>query len=349
MTENKVAEEFNQLCSSKNVIDGNLWETRPDVACLLKYPEDGYKYKQFSHKKLIFVCPYCHRERQYIVSNISRRGFSCKFCSDGISYPNKFIINMLFQMNIDVTPEYSPKWIYPKRYDVYFIYRGNEYIIEMDGAMGHGVENYKYNPDVNKSIENDNFKSMMAKEHGIDVIRVDCKYGSNDRKSYIINSIIHSDLNNIFDLSIVDFDECDKNAQNSLFVAVCKLWNNGMKNHYDIARELHISTVTVTTYLKKSEKYNITDYCHKEYSVKNGAIARKRAGEWRKIMVMCIETHEIFRSIKDATNKYSSGIYAVVNTEKAAGRLSDGTLLHWVTISKEDVDNLINSGMAFYA
>ena len=84
----------------------DIWTTNPDVAKLLANPEDGYKYTQYSGVKVDWKCPDCG----YIVKNkkighVSYYHFSCPRCGDGISYPEKFIISLLNQINIEYEKE----------------------------------------------------------------------------------------------------------------------------------------------------------------------------------------------------------------------------------------------------
>lgn len=47
------------VCSGRMVLVGynDLWTVRPDVAKLLKNPEDGYKYTEYSNQKSRFCMP----------------------------------------------------------------------------------------------------------------------------------------------------------------------------------------------------------------------------------------------------------------------------------------------------
>ena len=88
----------NVLCpacnkSSAKCIRGinDIWTTRPDIAKLFKNHEQGYEYKEFSEKRVEFICPDCGNISQKIIKDVSNKGLSCPYCGDGISYPNKFM------------------------------------------------------------------------------------------------------------------------------------------------------------------------------------------------------------------------------------------------------------------
>ena len=115
---------------------------------MLVNPDDGYIYGQFSNIKVSFKCPICGRVNgEKYISSVSKYGLSCKFCSDGISYPNRLMASLLSELKIDYDsecyfdwckfPDYNDlsKYTYGK-YD--FVIETQKIIIEMDGGLGHG-------------------------------------------------------------------------------------------------------------------------------------------------------------------------------------------------------------------
>lgn len=127
-------------CSGRCVIVGetDLRTMRPDIARLLKYADDGIKYTAQSNKDAVFVCPECKTEQLKKINNVCNQGFSCKYCADGISYPNKFLRSLLSQLNVRADYEWQPQWLNPYFYDSYFVVDDRQYVIEMDGRLGHG-------------------------------------------------------------------------------------------------------------------------------------------------------------------------------------------------------------------
>ena len=71
--------------------------------------EDCYNIACQSNKKFYFKCLDCSRVSTYKknLNNIVRKRYSCQFCSDGISIPNKFMSNILKQLNEDFITELS--------------------------------------------------------------------------------------------------------------------------------------------------------------------------------------------------------------------------------------------------
>ena len=311
----------------------DLWTTHPHIAKLLKDPNDGYKYSAGSNKKVWFKCPICGNESEKFIYAVINYGFSCNKCSDGISYPNKFFRNFFNQLNILYEPEWDPDFIRPMAYDFYFEFKGKHYIVEADGGLGHGNQRdtsmAKHTKE--ESIEIDNYKDNMALQHGIHVIRIDCNYSNfSDRDIYIKNNIINSELSMIFDLSSINWDECDQFATSSLIYKVAELWDSGLHTAKEIANVLNLTTSCVISYLKKSEQFKISSYVHNDY-IKQSYIQRnKNMVSKTSIAIRCIETREVFSSISEANKKYHCSIYDYFYGKcKYAGMLSDGTKLHW--------------------
>lgn len=170
MTPNKITTQ-NRNCTcplcdgrkSKSILVGinDLWSTHPEIACMLKNSEDGYKYSKGSNDFADFICPYCGNiisSRIYSVTE--RTSLSCKFCSSGKSYPNRFMANLLKELNIDFKQEYiiHP---YKYKYDFYFIINSQQYIVEMDGGIGHGNKSWGGEKDI-KGKEADEIKNDIC-------------------------------------------------------------------------------------------------------------------------------------------------------------------------------------------
>ena len=96
------------------------------------------------------------------------------------------------------------------------------------------------------------------------MIRIDCDYGRDGKFEFIKDKILGSNLVNIIDFSSVDFDKANIEAQSSLLIKACQLWNNGYSSQ-QIAESINVVGSTVTNYLKTGFKYEICDnYSSKE-------------------------------------------------------------------------------------
>lgn len=250
-------------CSGNKVLKGynDLWTTNPEIAKLLVDKKLGYKVSRGSHQKLEFACPDCGSIKLISPKQVEAYGLGCNICSDGISYPNKFIINLLKQIGVQhLIPEWSPDWLKPYRYDAHFSFDGKEYVVEMDGGIGHGECGFNTNSVDYDSIQRDVFKDELAKQHDVQVVRIDCKYTDMKiRYCYIKNSILKSELANILDLSIVDFDVCNQLATTSLSIAAAKKYDNG-ESIREISENMGIPYDTIYSWIKRLAKEGLCSY-----------------------------------------------------------------------------------------
>jgi TATA-box binding protein (TBP) (component of TFIID and TFIIIB) len=237
------------FCTGQIVISGvnDISTTHPHLIKYFKNIEDTYKYSYGSNKKLISKCPDCGFEKEYKINVITIHGFSCTICSDGIKYPNKFSYELLNQLNKTykfayLEHEYSPDWIGKMSYDNYFIYNGKEYIIEMDGGF-HNKDNNMSGQTKEESKLIDDYKDKLAKEHKIEVVRIDCDYGNelNKRFELIKDNILSSNkLNQIFDLNKIDWLKCNEFACDNLIKEVCKIWNTDKYTTVTLSKEVKL-------------------------------------------------------------------------------------------------------------
>lgn len=239
----------------------DLWTTRPDIAVLLKNTDDGYKLSRCSNKKVEFVCPRCNHIIIQSVDAVFRQGLSCSMCADGVSYPNKFSRALLKQLPLDeVEYEYSPEWARPYRYDNYFKCNGKQYILEMDGAF-HFENKDCSDLSLDEVRKIDNIKTTMAIERGIKVIRVDCYYSKFD---YIKESILKSELNQLFDLSSIDWQICDEMSCNSFVKNACDLYMSGVCTTSAIGEMLGVTSKAALDYLKRGARVGWCNYTTKD-------------------------------------------------------------------------------------
>ena len=308
---------------------------RPDLVDLLYDKEDAYKYTATSKKKIKWVCPDCGEIIYAAVTDVTYNRLVCPRCSDGISYPNKFMFNSLLQIENELDfldREYSPDWckydyngtIRQGKYDIYFEINGKCYVVENDGGVGHGnaIINKKYNKE--DTLMFDSIKDKLALEHGIEVIRIDCNYAYNDdRYEYILNNIMNSRLKDIIDLNKIDFDLSNKQSLSSLIVKASELWNQGFTAGY-IKKELRVCESTVSSYLKTASKIGLcNDYTPKK------SLERSRCKK-----VYCTTTKRLFDSMTQAADEYGTNRDGINKTCKGINRYSgiyEGQELHWIS------------------
>ena len=290
-------------CSDRKVYIGfnDLETIHPELIPFLNNKNDKFLHHA-SGTKVEWKCPDCGEIFKRSVADFVKRKFSCPRCGDGISYPNKFMYNVLLQVKDikNIQREYRPKWCVfttPDEkvsygiYDIYFEKDERKYIVEMDGGLGHGNRNMRDNRD--NSIYLDETKDSLAIQHGINVIRINSDYEHNDRFIFIRDNIIKSDLNKIIDFHTIDFVKADIESLNSYIAISSKLWNDGLSVK-DISNKLKLSPSTISNYLKKCKKLGMCDYT-KEESV-NRSSANK---------VYCLNTKIVFDSIISASKEYN--------------------------------------------
>ena len=311
----------------------DIHTTRPDVEEWMHNKEDAYKYSMSSKEKILWDCPDCKNTFEERICNVNSNRLSCPFCSDGISYPNKFMYNSLYQIKDDLDfleREYNPDWCKFEfkgnkrcgKYDVYFGINGQRYIVEMDGGLGHGNKvhtNSLLSQD--ELLQIDLIKDKLAEEHGIKVIRIDCNYKTDDRYAYILNNVLNSNLKDIIDLSKIDFDLSNKNSTNSLIVKAGELWNQGLTAG-QIRKELKIGEGTVTSYLKTASEIGVCDY-----SVEKS----KARSKYRK--VYCVTFDTVYDTITEGANECKTSRDSVKrccedNNKSVKNR--DGISLKWM-------------------
>lgn len=267
----------------------DLWTTAPHVANLLLHPEHGYCLSLESRKKDDFICPYCGTIiENKIVASVSRYGLRCPVCSDGVSYPEKFIANLLRQLDVKYIHDNSFEWSNGKRYDFYI--KDLSLIIETHGIQHYSNEKtfHNRNDSLIKEKTNDIYKKEIAIKNGItNYIELDCRYSDFE---YIKNSVINSDICNFLNLSLIDWNKLSVDCLKSNIREVCDLWNSGIKSIKEISERLNIRIGTVADYLKRCAEYGLCDY-----------VADRRKH------IICVDTGKIYANLdevsKDGFNK----------------------------------------------
>ena len=270
-------------------------DTQPQFIDWMYDKENAKKYSYGTRIKIDWICPNCGSkvEKISIAKVISRKRVPCKICSDGISYPNKYMYNILLQLGVEFISEYMPIWIKPKRYDFYI--PSKKLIIEMDGNLGHGRKTFD-GRSPKETLEIDNYKDSLANLNGLKVIRIDCIESDSD---YIKNNILNSELSTLFDLSNVDFLLCNKYAYSSLKKRVCDIWNqyHEMEN---ILQETNLPRETIIKYLKDCSKYGLCEYDPKAQMKRSGERNISKAYTANRKSVICLELNKVFESCREA-------------------------------------------------
>jgi transposase-like protein len=265
-------------------------------------------------KKIKIKCPDCYRIKEVRTHDMSRRGFSC-MCQDGQSYPNKFVFNVLCQLNLTITPEYSPKWANDKRYDDYI----HEYNIIIEN---HGLQHYKNVISNARTLEeeqrNDKYKYDLAMNNAISqYIVLDCRRSDMD---WIKQSIMSSSLPQILRFNEFDIDwiKAAEYASSNLKKCAAELFNDGY-NINQIANILAKDSTSIRNWLKETTKIGWCNYTPHD----------------SREPVYCVELNMEFISIKEAsqiTGVSNGSISRCCNHEQefAVTRKDPNNKTHWM-------------------
>jgi hypothetical protein len=291
-----------------------------------------------SNKKVWIKCPNCGNEKFISPINFITQGLGCPKCSDGISYPEKIMYSVLqqlsgkFQTQLTKT---SVKWCSNYRYDFY-ISKFN-CIIET-----HGLQHYEETGrgrTLQEEQENDKLKKQLALKNGIkeeNYIVIDCR---KSELEWIKNNVLDSRLNDLFDLSKIDWNQCNKNALNSFVKEACELWDN-TKNIIEISIKLKLNRNTIRRYLKQGAALNWCDYDVIQSKIQNNINHGKLNIERCSKKVYCLELNQIFLNASDVFNKLHINRACISaccrGEQKSAGKHPiTGEKLHWIYYEKE--------------
>jgi hypothetical protein len=108
--------------------------------------------------------------------------------------------------------------------------------------------------------ESDKEKEELAKQNRIrNYIVVDCRYSTSE---WIKNSILNSQLAEIYDLSNIDWCQCEQFATSNLVKDVCSYWSKHCHDSTtsDLARIFKVNHVTIWKYLKQGARLGWCNY-----------------------------------------------------------------------------------------
>lgn len=289
--------------------------------------EDARKFTKSSGKKIEVICPDCGTKKEMRIADIYRnKSISC-ICGDGISYSEKFMNNMLMQLNIKYITQLNKttfKWCDKYKYDFYI----PEYnmIIETHGEQ-HFKErtiNSKFKRTLQEEQENDRIKKRLALKNGIEhYIILDCRYSELD---YIKNSILNSELADILNLSKIDWLKCEEFALKNIVKEVCDYWNQkeDWETTSNLARVFNLDSSTIRDYLNKGCRLKWCEYSGKGESKRSAYRVGKSLGKKIKVFKNGTEIYDkIFNSCHEL-DELSEEIFGVKLNYSAISRVCRG-------------------------
>lgn len=265
-----------QCCNSK-IIDKNINSVSAKMPWLVKYfinKKDADIYAISSNKKLFFVCPDCGRtsSKELYISTVTHSNSIGCSCQRRKSFPEKLMYYVLEKNKIKFISEYNETWSYFEfngkirkcKYDFYFELDNKKYIIEMDGGF-HYINSSRTKLTLNERKQIDKEKDLLAKQNGIDLIRIN-SYHSNFE--FLMNSIRQSKLSTILDLKVIDKKECLMYITNNILEIVCEMFNENYKLK-QIAEKCFISKATARNYVVLGTELGLCVYDPKKASLDN--------------------------------------------------------------------------------
>lgn len=245
------------------------------------------KYTINSRNKVDFICPSCGNIiKNKSIEKTNRCGLKCK-CQDGNSLGEKYFFQVIKSVDSSIEVEKYLNSNYSFRYDFYGNKDDFKWICEIQGKQ-HNSKTFETcgGRTLTEEIENDERKKKYAKSQGVNLyVEIDSKEsGLNQLKAEILSS----ELTKIYDFSNVDWIECYRKSMISDVIEVSELWKSG-KRIMEICSITGFEKGTVRKHLTKANELHICEYDHKKGN---------------KLIVKCIDTGEIFDSLRDAETKY---------------------------------------------
>lgn len=260
-------------CLKKN--NGHRYELQ-DYQKIYKDNVNNLNVIGLQDDRLEFYCNNCKNTFTLFKHISNHKYLSCPICGDGISYPNKFLRNLITQLPVEKYQfEYKASWTQGKSYDAYFIYQDKEYVVEIDGQQHYRSTLFS---TIEYQQENDLLKDILAEQVGCTMIRINAKYSFPD---YIQEQIQQSLFNELFDLSQVDWDKCKIYSAKSIVINICNYFNEHVCSVRDIAKQFNIGVTSVYRYMQSGANLGLIASNYKDllFEQRKNAISKVRTGQ----------------------------------------------------------------------
>lgn len=250
-----------RVCARRITVKGinDLATTHPEFVKYFVNPIEATEVTISHGKRVRVKCLECGSEKFKTVSSLTSFGVCCEVCGDGVSYGEKFLAQLLQQMNCEFVTQFgtkNKKWCGRYKYDFYL--PQHNCIIEV-----HGMQHYSRTfgkRSLEEEKQNDIIKKQLALKNGINTyIEIDCR---NSEIEWIKNSIQSSKLREMFDLKQVDWLKCEEFTKTSRMIKAINLWNNKqeMETANSLSKLIGVSRPTFTSYLKKGTVLGLCEY-----------------------------------------------------------------------------------------
>jgi hypothetical protein len=304
-------------CPSPKVIVlgiNTIWDTDKWMIPIVG-EEFAKTHTHSSSKKIYPTCSICGNKRNQLVTvnNIyNRKRIGCE-CENNISYPENITHALFNQLNLNFQTQLTKstfEWCDKYKYDFYFNYNNEDYICEVNGLQHYErgferIESTRKPRTLEEEQENDRIKKELALNNGIkaeNYIVIDCRKSDLEWIRNNENGILKSRLNELFDLSKIDWNKCEEFALSSKIKEVCDIWNSNMfENCTDLANEIGMNRNVLREYLKKGNKLNLCNYSIEDAK----EIAKDRRKKNIVKLVINLKDGQLFESIKNCADNYN--------------------------------------------
>ena len=318
-------------CSGKQVFIGfnDFATTDPDVAKYVFPPEVAQTVTRKSHKKVTVKCDICGAEHMQFVSDLCNRGFNCRICGRGNSFPNRLMFSLLRFFVVNCNTECMFEWSGKYRYDFYL--PDQNLMIEMQGSQHYKQRNGW--TDLEEIQFRDEDKYRLAMENGIR--KYFCIPAVQSDPEYLKESILTSGVLQELHIELDDksWSEIVSMAYSNVAKRCLELWNTGNKNIDSIAESVGLCHATVYGYLSEYAKLGLCDYDPLKQQEKNRLLAVTA----HKKPVICVNDGSVFESIRVASIlrgiSETSIQNCVAGRTRSAGKDAEGNKLIWKYIT----------------
>ena len=265
--------------------------------------QDAKTHTPCSDDKVKVKCPHCGNTKEIIIRNLYYREKIGCICGDGISYPEKIMYSLLKQLEIKFIHHKTFNWSQNKEYDFYL--PDYNTIIETHGKQHYELGFRKLGKTLELEQENDKLKKMLALNNNIKhYIVIDCR---ESMLSWIKSNILKSKLNELFDLSQINWNECGEFAMNNLVKTACNYKNeNPDLTTRDIGNLMGYNRKTIKEWLIKGDELG---WCHynkqEEHDRKNYKLSKMSKEKCSKKVEVFKDgvSYGVFNSVKELERK----------------------------------------------
>lgn len=304
----------------------DVYTLRKDLTKYLENEKDAIGILPYSNKRVNWKCLNCNMIVEDSFRNVNRVGFRCKFCGDGLSYPEKILRAILSQIEVRYDVQKTFKWSGNKRYDFYI--PSLNCIIETHGRQHYeetfGFKDYyEKEKTLEQEQDNDKIKKKIALDNGIKFyIEIDCR---ESKINYIRESIIKGELLNILKIKEQDiiWEECESFYNKSLQLKTMELYNEGF-SMTNIADKLKLSRTTIKLYMRNLASLGCCDYDPIANAEKSKFMSNNVPHSTK--FLRCVETNRVFNGLLECASylKENSDL-KVVDHRKIKVACEDGS------------------------